>query len=307
MDNTVDVFVKSDAATQDALQGVSIAVVDVLDASFVAMATTDSSGRAAFLLPGAVDPGKMYELRLFKLGVFFRNPAFINVIDGDLNKFDASGTVLPPDVATDGRLCRCTGRFVNFSNQPIPNATVRIAAKAEAGAQVPKIVDGNMVSADVMEFQTDDHGMLVVDLFRGGQYFVNFSGDSDNAWEIWVPDRPSVNLIDLIHPRPVRLDWDSTVAPDAAVTVKAGDSVTIPISILFSDFEVLTEGLSPWITLTSSDEQVATVALSSDKVVITGMTTGQASVSVGLLPGPAPAQVPPPNILALPLAVTVTS
>lgn len=307
MDNTVDVFVKSDGLSQDAIQGVSVSVVDVLDASFVAMATTGVDGKAAFLLPGTSDPGKMYELRLFKLGVFFRNPAFINVIDGDLNKFDASGTVLPPDVATDGRLCRCTGRFVNFSNQPIPNATVRVSAKADAGAQVPKVVDGNMVSADVMEFQTDDHGLLVVDLFRGGQYFVNFSGDSDNSWEILVPDRPSVNLIDLIHPKPARLDWDSTVAPDAAVSVKAGESVTVPLSLLFSDFEVLTEGIAPWISLTSSNDQVATVAMSADKAVITGMTPGQAAVVASLQPGMGTAQLPPPSLVVLPLVVTVTS
>jgi len=308
MSVAVDIFVKDDSVSPAPIAGVVVGVLDAVTLVPVAMATTDGAGRAAFLLPGAVTPGLAYEVRLFKLGVRFANPVAIQVVEPVVttNKFDMSGTLLALSAATDPRLCRCSGRFMSFSNTPIVGATLRFMAMAESGFQTPKIVDGNIISAESLATQTDADGFAVVDLLRTGRYYVTFSGEDDTTWNILVPDRASVNLIELIHPQPVLLKWDATAAPLNAVSVQVGATVLVPYTVVFSDFEELSTGLTQWIKFINSDDTKAAVGFSSGMLSVTGVAPGVVNVTTEMLPNLNPPRVPDYSITAPTLVVTVT-
>lgn len=304
----VDIYVFDDTVLENPISGVVVNVYEPETFVQYATATTDADGRAAFTLDGAATPGEEYEVRAFKLGVLFQNPFAIEVLDplgaGELNRFDLSGTLVTLDVATDPRLCRCTGRFMDQRNLPQANLMVRIMAKGEF--QAPKVVDGNMISETAMEFETDSDGRLVVDLLRDGEFYITFAGDDDTVWSIKIPDRSSVNLIDLIHPQPVSFTWDSDDAPGDAISLAAEATEEVALVVRFSDYQDVEEGLSSYITAESSDEDVATVVVSSTGVTVTGVSAGSATISLSVLDTFLPTMIPFPTLTGTDLTVTVT-
>jgi len=304
---TADVVVFHDGVLPAAIPGVVVGVYDVATLAEVAVGVTDVNGLASFLLPGAASPGTLYEVRLFKLGVRFANPKRIAVIEPVVttNRFDVSGTLLTLPTATDPRVCRCTGRFMNFSDRAVSKNVFRIMAKGKSGLQVPKIVDGNLVSSDEMSFQADADGVLTIDLLRGGEYFITFAGEDDTIWPIKVPDRASVNLIDLIHPQPISLTWNPTDAPLNAVSVAVGEVVEVHYSVLFSDFQTFTEGMSRWINFFNSDETMGSV-FSGDYIAIQGLAVGSLQVTASMIPGLFPSRISDYFLTAPILTVTIT-
>lgn len=309
----VDIFVKDDSAIPGVITGVVVGVFDSVTFAPVAQAVTDGTGKASFLLPGSALPGTVYEVRFFKLGVFFPNPVQIAVLDPVVppasNIFDFSGTLVGTlPVATDPRVCRCTGRFMNYSNRPIANTVFRVFAdQSQPGFEVPLVVDGNLVASQAMDFKTDDDGYVTVDLLRGGQYRVMFPSQEEKIWCIDVPDRSSVNLIDLIFPYPVSLSWDPSVAPGDAVTVTVGQMLEVPFSVIFSNYLTISKGIQQWLTFTNSDDTKMSVAVSdSGMVIITGVAAGSAQVTGVNRSDLNPSRVPTYSTLVPPLTVTVS-
>lgn len=304
----VEIYVNSDDAVPVPLAGVAVSLFDMPSMMLAASTVTDQFGRASFLVPGAFD-GKVYQVRAFKMGVVFGPPSSIAVMEPDTvpNKFDVAGTLLQTGVAVDPNLCRCSGRFVDFSNKPLYKCLVRISAAAEFGYQKPKIVESNMVASEAMEFHTDAQGFLVLDLFRGGEYWITFAGEDDTVWPIKVPDRSSANLIELIHPVPASLEWDSTVAPSSAVTLQVGASIDVPFTALFTSFETMEKGLSSWLDLFNSDEVVLALEQLDGTVSaarIRALSPGTATVTAIPKERP-PARRPAPTSLRQVLTVTV--
>jgi hypothetical protein len=335
----VNVFVKDTNVPPQPIPGVVVNVYDASTLTFVTSGTTDALGKASFLLPGSPAPGTSYELRFFKSGVVFQNPKLIAVLEPvappNTNDFDVSGTVVNLPIATDPRMCRCTGQFVNFGGQPVRNTLVKVSSILGAGNltkppdkpivpwlqvpppsppniltgfQVPKVVDGKMVSVSTMEYRTDDNGKVTFDLIRNGQYYVTFAGEEDHIWPIVVPDRPSANLIDLIHPEPKTLTWDPVDAPGDSVSLSVGQTKSVKFSVLFSNFISYSAHLSHIIQFTNSDGNKADVFYDSGNGVlkITGKSVGALNVTVSVLPNLTPVRVPPYSITSAPLSVTVT-
>lgn len=302
MATPVDIFVSSTDVVPVPLAGVTVGVFDS-GAAVAGMAATDADGKVSFLLPGAT-----YEVRLFKLGTAFGAPKRILVEEPPVttNKFDVSGSVLTFPPSLDPRICRCTGRFMDLANRPMLGAVLRVSQRAEAGFEAPKVVDGNLIAAEGASFKTDLNGIITADLLRGGEYYVMFSGESDAVWNIRVPDRASINLIDLIHPQPVSLRWDSTVAPGNAVSLAVNDTLIVPFSILFSDYEELSTGISRWVQLASSDTSIVTVALASEKAALRGVAPGTAQISASVPTGQYPVRVPDYAMTVPPLQVTIS-
>lgn len=298
----VDFFVKNTAPSPAAVPGVVVSLLDVTTSVVVSQTTTDSAGLAGFTVPDAT-----YEVRMFKSG--FRSiVSQVEVISSEDNTFDLTVedlTSLPS--AVDSMLCRCTGKFVDFSNRPRAGVTFRVHAQPEAGFEIPKIAGGSMVFEQTMEFKTDDNGLISIDLFRGGQFNVVFAGEDDVIWNIQVPNVASANLIDLIHPYPTNLDWNHTDAPSDAVTVSVNQTVTIRSTLTFSDYEQKTEGQDQWISFTNSDGNKMDLGFNSAQglVVIRGMAAGTAQVTATILAGKLPSRFPFPTLLMNPLHVTV--
>jgi hypothetical protein len=303
----VNIFVTDDSVSPAAIQGVVVNAYDPSTLSLIASATSDSAGRAAFSLPGNVSPGTTYEVRFFKLGVIFANPMQIQVIEPVVtnNNFDMSGTLLTLEVATDPDCCRCTGRLLDFSNRPLVNILVRIMAQADLRGQIPKVVNGNLISAEAMNLRTDINGFIKVDLLRGGQYWVMYSGEDDNVTPITVPDRTSANLIDLMYPQPVSFAWDPAVAPGNAITITHGLSAEVGGTITFSDFTSKTIELALYLDFTSANPTVASIGDTGNTVTINAQSPGVTTISVTVASGLSPSRIPNYSISAPNLTVTV--
>lgn len=337
---SANVFVKDTQLVPQPISGVVVNVYNAITLAFVTSGTTDGLGQASFLLPGSVSPGTNYELRFFKSGVIFTNPKLVAVLEPvappNTNDFDVSGIVVTNPVATDPRMCRCTGQFINYSGLPVPDTLVRVLAIQGAGGltqppdaplpppwlvplqplppnilsgfQVPKVLDGKMVSVQAMEFKTDVNGKVSFDLIRNGQYFITFAGEEDQIWCVVVPDQSSANLINLIHPEPVSLTWDATDAPGNAISVAVGASDTVKFSVLFSNAISYAKNLSHVITFTNSDGDLADVVYDSGngELALTGRAVGVINVTVSVKPNMTPARIPTYAIAAAPLVVTIT-
>lgn len=297
----VDVYVSDNAVVPNFISGAVVSIHNPSTFAILAQTTTDGTGRAAFTLVDAT-----YEVRVFKSG--YASPVAQIVVDigATTNKFDIEIedlTTLP--TAIDPRLCRCTGKFVNFGNQGRPRVVFRVMAKAEF--QVPKVVDGSLVYEQSMAFQSDEDGYVSIDLLRSGEYYVTFAGEDDLVWPIKVPDEPAVNLIELIHPTPLSQVWDPTDAPLNALTVQVGETKTVLSTLNFSNYEALTEGQDKWITFMNSNGSLMDLGFlsSTGEIVVKGLAPGSAQVTVELLPDLLPNRVPPPSLTTTPLDVTV--
>jgi hypothetical protein len=309
----VDIVLMDTESTPQPIVGAVVGIFDPITGNPVAQATTDVTGTAAFLLTGSAGPaGTTYEVRFFKMGVFFANPAMIAVIDPlgphQTNIFTYSGTIVgTQSVPLDPRTCRVTGRFLNFSNQPISGTTVRIQAETELPEKNPAFVDKNIISASEMIFQTDDDGYLTVDLLRTGVFRMIFAGQEDEAYRIYIPDAPLANFSDLIEPFPVSIAWDPTTAPGNAVSLNVGDTLSVPFTALFSDGETPPDGLSAWLQFVSSDTALAVISIQeyATGVFIMALGVGTATITGNNRPNLLPVRIPYYSTAVPPLSVTV--
>jgi hypothetical protein len=307
----VDIIITDDAVSPSPIEGV-MAIVVAKDSSVVlATGMSNSSGAVSFALPGSAE-GIDYEVRFFKLGVIFNGPCLIDVIDpvpdGQTNRFVVQGTLLTIPIATDPRVCRCTGRFMSMSNRPLGGVVVRFKAVSEIGHERPKIVDNNLIANQTLHVATNNEGFASVDLIRGGIYYVTFAGNDDDVWNLTVPDRASANLIDLIFPYPVVLNWDQEAAPANAISFEVGEQVEVPFTMLFSDFQERAKDLTKYVTFVNSDNEVAKLSISDVRMVATleGLKPGVSEIVVETKEGLLPSRVPPYSVQAHTLLVTVT-
>lgn len=307
----VNIYIKDNSITPYAISGVTVAIVNPTTYAIVANAVSDINGLAAFLLPGSTGNGTTYEARFFKLGVVFSNPVQIQIQEPlvTTNTFDVAGTLVGSSTfgfATDPRCCRVVGRFMHITNLPMSNIVVRIMQiNDDPGFQIPKIVDGNLISGAVLEVRTDANGYISVDLLRTGNYWCMFAGEDDTVWNMLIPDRPSANLTDLLFPQPVSGQWDQTIAPNNAMTIHVGTSTTVPLTLAFSDFETQTVNIGKWVSYVSSNPNAAIIDAGTGAIMALAAGTTTISVVVPTTPIIRPVRVPTYSISIPLLTITV--
>ena len=302
-------FYVVDATPQaNPIAGVAVGIYDPTTFAQVALGVTDAGGRASFLLPGS-GAGQPYEARLFKMGFLFTNPQLIQVYEPEVpatpNGFQAVGTQVGVfGVPLDPRVCRVVGRFLNYQNQPVANGLVRFAQDVDLLKKTPKVIDGNAIMPSAMEVQTDQNGFVVVDLVRGGEFFVAFAGEDDETWNIKIPDRPTVNLLDLIHPYPVALTWSDP----GPVFVTPGQLLLIDVTVMFSDYVSRAKELQDIVQFINSDETIIDLVYlaKTGQIGITGKAPGSAVVSAQPVADLFPRRVPDYALQSTALSVTVT-
>jgi hypothetical protein len=304
----VNLYVADSTPSALPVAGVAVGIYDPTSLVQVAYGLSDAAGRTAFLLPGLAD-GQSYEARFFKIGYLFTNPQLIKVYeptnDALPNGFYATATQLGVFGAPiDPRVCRCVGRFLNYQNQPVANALVRLSSDADLRKKTPEMVDGNAVTPASLEARTDPNGFVVLDLLRTGEYFITFAGEDDETWNFKVPDRPTANLFDLIHPYPISLVWGGSVT---TLSMKPGDITQVDVTVLFSDYVSRSKQLHDIICFTSSDQTLADVAYLGHlgQLGITARAEGVVTVTAGVAPGLYPHRVPDYSISAPVLTVTI--
>ena len=292
------------------IENVYVAIYDITGVVFISSGTTDVSGELTLALPGPLS----YEVRLYKSGgVIFTSPQTIDVLSPPvlLNEWVFTGTVTTSaGVAPDPRYCRVHGVFIDTSGQPMPGivvtfrqaheGTVGILGMLDIFDQPHGIVDGKTVVGWGIRRVTDANGRISVDLIRGNTYHVVVGG-SQRVGECTIPDRPAVDIIDLIYPYIVSV----TFTP-AGLALFVGGTATATVVITFSDGRTSSTPRPELLTYTSAAPTIASVSPSSAVLSVQAIAVGSTQVSVSRVVGTYLHRLPEVAISYAPLTISVT-
>lgn len=316
---TVKFYITDQSANP--ILGVLVRVFDSTGATFITQDyTVDVGGDAvAEVTLDGDDPPIEYTIRLSKTGVAFdgslgddsKSPQSVEVYSPAAaaptgkNDFDLQGETFERPTATDPRLCRASGFFKDGAGRPLANLDIYLINQF-----LPAIVDEAGVVGERLDMRTDEDGYVQVDLYRGGEYRAMVqslqAAEADNTGaivfprEIVVPDRSSVNIVDLLLPIVAEVTWDP-----ASVSVPAGDTLDLTPTIKSSDYRELTGIASGDVSYEVEDTDIATVECQADKLVVTGVAAGTTNLVVSRL-DESIVKIPDSGISGSPLQITVT-
>lgn len=304
----------------DPLEGVLVQAYDDTD-TFVTQNTTALVGAEAYteLMLDGDDPPEDYTIRLSKTGVAFdgllgddsKTPQAIEVYSPPsaapvtgTNNFEVQGQTFTLPAATDPRMCRASGFFVDVSGRPLSNVDLHITPVCYNDGQAPfypMLVDGRVIMSDKLFVRTDADGYIEVDLYRTSELNVLVQGLEHSRRAVKVPDAASVNLIDLLFP----VVSEITFTPDP-LTLPNSTYEDVTLSIIASDGQVL-DPTNRDVTFASSDETIATVELQVDTGLLRVMGIAAGSTTITATRSDTSiVTIPEEPVTYAPLAVTVT-
>lgn len=278
--------------SDDALEGVLVRFFDSGD-SFVTQQYSSIVGADAYAevtLDGD-DPPIEYTIRLSKTGVAFdgqlgddsKTPQSIEIYSpaagapSGTNNFTVQGQTFVRPVATDPRLCRCSGFFYDHSGRPLQGVDIHFSALCFNESQpplTPMIVDGIAIMSDKIIARTDSNGYLEIDLYRGGHYSALVQSFEHTRVAIQIPDLPSANIVDVLFPVVEEISF----SPDP-LTVAVDAYVDVDLTIVSSDGRTL-DPLDRDVTFTSSDTGVASIQLTDEgKLRVYGVNAGTTTIT----------------------------
>lgn len=288
---TVEVVVRTPIG--DPLEGVLVKIYDPTGTTFYTQAMTDSSGVADFLLETL-----SYTMRFYKFQVGFLQPQSFPVLAPPAtNVFEVVGEVFIPPVATDPRLCRCSGFFRNLDGSPKQFLDIHFIHQFD-----PILLDAAAVIADERHLRTDEKGYASIDLIRGAEYAARVEA-IDGNWlrDIRVPDLSSCNLPDLLLPVVKRINF----SPEGSYSIAKGDTLMVTPTV-YDSVGVTLVGSAPYdVKWSSSDPTVLLVEANQNTLTLRGNAVGSAQLlatrrDLSII------KIPDVPILGLPVDVTVT-
>jgi hypothetical protein len=289
---SVDVYVKDSTPAEDPIEGVLVRVFNQAGSTFFTQSTTDSDGHVGFTLETLT-----YSIRLYKLHVGFQQPQTLQVLASPaVNTFDVSGEVFVLPIATDPRLCKCSGYFRDVSGAPKAFLDIHFIACFD-----PILLDGDGIVTERQAIRTDENGYASIDLIRNAQYNVFLQEFEDQPREIVVPDRSSVNLPDLIY----AVVDEVVLDPVAPYAMLVGEQLTVTPTVLTSSYVELTGTAMRDVSWSSSDEAVLSVQPDSDVLTLTARSAGTAQVQAERRDQTI-IRIPNTPIVGLPADVTVS-
>jgi uncharacterized protein YjdB len=315
---TVKVYVKDQLNSP--IVGVLVRVFDAAGAVFITQDyTVLVSGRAVaeFALDGN-DPPNSYTIRLSKTGVAFdgalgsasKSPQLITIYSppesapNETNNFEVVGQTFVLPTATNPRLCRCSGFFKDPAGRPLAALDFTIINQFD-----PTVVDGYAVLSSKIDLRTDKDGYVEVDLYRNGHYHSMIESveapEADDTGAIIfernlvVPDRSSVNLVDLIFPIVTGVAWD----PET-LEVMEGETLDVYPTVTTSDYRELAGSAFEDVIYDTDDHTVAVVTALPDKLVIAGVGPGTANLTA-VRKDQSIVSIPAAPITGQPIAITV--
>ena len=304
----------------DPILGVLVRVFDAAGAVFQTQdVTVDVAGDAvAEVTLDGDDPPNQYTIRMSKTGVAFdgslgddsKSPQLIDVYSPPAaaptgkNDFDIQGETFTRPVATDARLCRASGFFKDGAGRPLLGLDIKLINQFK-----PAVVDGDGVMGERLDLRTDEDGYCQVDLYRGGEYLAwvqSIQAAEDDPTgaivfprEVVVPDRSSVNLVDLLFP----IVDEITYTPPL-VSIPVGSEQEVVIVVTASDHRVLEGYAVEDVLWEVEDPSIALLSCDEDTITVIGVAAG----STQLIPtrkDQTIVKVPAPAALAaLPITVT---
>lgn len=322
---TVKIVVKDDQGTPQPVEDVRIRVFDAGDA-FVTELDTDSNGEADVVLDGDPDPGRNYILRFFKSGWRFTNGTsqVIKVheplVSPATNVFDIEATlpILPESPHPD--MCLISGYLGNTARQPLRDVTLRFKPQLDEPDAIvsgfpfpgdPTVVDGTSLIAETA-FKTNENGYVEIQLPRRGVYDVHLYGletpGPQIIAQIFVPDRASAKLEDVLFPYVANVVWDQS-----AMVLDVDESKNLVATVTGVNDQPLNgqSVFSALMEFTIDDSAVASIIVDEDGVIgVRGLSPGVANISAARKDNTsAPRRPPIPDLVVTPVtqvSVTVT-
>jgi len=237
------------------------------------------------------DPPIQYTIRLSKTGVAFdgslgdqsKTPQSIDIYSPPAgaptgtNYFEVQGQTFTLPAATDPRLCRCSGYFVDHTGRPLQGFNLHfspLCLNLEQSDLSPLIVDDRLVAGRKVYVRTDEDGFCQIDLFRTGEYLVLVEEFEHSRRTIKVPDQASINLIHLLFPVVSEITFGT-----APVTVAAGSYVDVAMTVKSTDGQTL-DISDRDVTFASSDYAVASAQTMSGNILrVVGVAPGSTTIT----------------------------
>lgn len=293
----VNVYVRD--ATGDPIENVVVKVYDPTGTTFYTQAMSDAAGLAGLLLE-TLD----YSMRFYKAHVGFSQPQMFTVLPppGD-NGFDVVATPFVLPIATDPRLCRCSGFFRDLDGSPKRYLDIHFIAQFN-----PILLDNDAVISEERHARTDENGYLQIDLIQGAEYSARVeslgSAMEDSSTElrcIKVPMQLSANLPDVLLP----IVGKVVLTPAGPYTLAAGDTLELDVAVYDSAGVLLDGSDASDVKWSAGDTDVLQVTLTSTKVVLRGNVAGSTQLLAERVDSSI-IKIPNEPITGQPVDVTVT-
>lgn len=266
----VDIHV--DDLMGDPVEGALVKIYDPTGTTFYTQALTDSGGVASMLLE-TLD----YSMRFYKFQAGFVQPQHLTVLAAPaVNSFDVGAEPFVLPIATDPRLCRCSGYFRDLDGSPKRNLDIHII-----GQFSPILLDDAAVISEERHLRTDDEGYAQIDLIRGAQYLGRIEAlgsamqnSSSDLRCINVPDQASASLPNLLLPIVERV----VPLPAGPYALAVGDELVLTPEVYDSAGVLLTGAAVDDVQWSSSDQDILQVTVTATTVVLRGNAAGTAQL-----------------------------
>lgn len=240
--------------------GVLVRVFNPEGTVFFTQGTTDTDGKASFLLFA-----QPYSMRFYKVQVGFQQPQLFEVLDTGPNAFNVTAEVFIPPISNDIRLCRASGYF----RSPDGSAEKYLDLHFYPSFS-PLLLETSAVVPREVDLRTDEDGYGVVDLIRCGMYRVVIEGMENEERFIRVPDLSGTNLPDLLYAVVARVTFD----PPGPYALTVGGELIITPTVFDSAGAVLTGSAQSDVDWTMGDRTVANVTVGETTLRLTGSAPG---------------------------------
>jgi len=276
---TVDILVQDDEVVPSPLDGVAVRVFDATGSTFITSGITGApaaTGHVEFTLDGGTPPTQ-YSLRFFLSGASILSPQAIEVwtppasAPTGANNFVVSATVATLPVATDPRCCRVSGYIKDGACRPRSGVDMHFIPQFN-----PLIVDGIGVLGERVSHRTDVDGFISIDLWRDGCYLATIESHENIIRSIVVPDRSSINIMDLLFPLVEKVEY----VPAPPWVIPVGTDLDVVPTVTSSGFQVLEDIANGDVLYGSDDESIVAVITSNDRITLRGVAVGAANLVV---------------------------
>jgi len=300
---TVDILVQDDQVVPAPVNDVAVRVFDATGSTLITGGTTGvpSDGHVEFTLDGD-DPPIQYSLRFYKSGIAITSPQAIEVYSPPANaptganNFVVEAEVFTLPAATDPRCCRVTGVIYDGGCRPRNGIDMHFIPQFN-----PLIVDERGVLGERVSHRTDKDGYISLDLWRNGCYLAVIESHENVSRQVVVPDRSSINIMDLLFPVVVKVEYD----PAPPWNIPVGTELEVTPTVTASDYRVLVGAALDDVLYQLDDDSIASATVRDTEIILRGVAAGSTSL-VATRKDLTILRIPDPGIDGSSASITVT-
>jgi len=282
---TVNVYIQNTDPVPVAVPDVTVRFFLGDDTTFVTEAVSDVNGLASTTLD---DAEATYVLRFYRHGVAIPQPQEIIMAPPWPLEIDVTAETFGRPSSPDPALCRVSGHLRNVYGMA-PERQLRLKFKAIRDPAIQQLDPQVLTVNPEIDILADRNGYVAFDLYRGSVHDVLAPGWYDKPLVVEVPDRPWLDLVDLILPTPALVDFEDD-DPTPPLSMAVGDAATFHPRVKLSNDIWFLDNRMDYVDLnlevSSDDPAVATVnediLAASGEFVITAVAPGTATITVAV-------------------------